>query len=986
MPNIYNIESHLPFADNFAKGLLQRYQDDLPAVQIYLPTVRSIKSLSAAFDKLQKGKAILLPSMFSLSDAPQDEMDFDDSKINLTGKEIPNKPIGEQERLFLLAKLVQQAKAKEKLSPANILTLARSLGDFLDMMQIAEVELETLDELCPADYAHHWQKNLAFLGLIKNHWGEILKERNVSDIMDYQNKLLYRLGEFLQKNAGGKKAVIIAGTTGTRSAVRNFSKVIANLPNGAVVLPGLDKICSDDEWLACGEDASHPQYNLHHFLSSLESNRNDLQDWCEDDKQSEQYKRLQFLSKAMRSSKAKTGNFAVEEYDGKLPIYACESEEEEARLIAYHMREALETPDKTAALITPSRRLSVKVATELKRWNVSVDVSAGQLLSASHAGQYLKLIADTCASNLRPVKLLGLLQHPLSACELPKEEMNRLTALLEQHILRGTKPDKNFAGLRKRLTEIKHDKYNTLHDKADEVANFIDRLEKHLSPLVELQDSRSIPPHKILAIHIKVAEKFASTDQEKGSDIIWKNESGIRLALMVNEALKHATHMPAMLLSDYPEFFDNFIGGASFSQPFSYHPRLFIWGTLEARLQTADLMILGGLNEEVWPQSLPADAWMSASMRKNCNLPPLEQRIGLGAHDFCQALTAGAQVILTYAKRRGHTPMSPARWIERIEAALQNKKTNTETQKQHWHKLLNGNKPSSITFPQPHYAPPIEVRPKALSVTRFSLWRKDPYAVYADRILKLKALDKIEKPSEAAAKGTLIHRILELVIQKSAKPDKSLFTEIATQELNKMVLSFRERSIITHKLKSIGEWFIQKQAEHNITEIKTECRGEMKIPNDWVISGTADRIDFDEEGNCYIIDYKSGGSPSAKDMIEGREMQLPLEAWMAAEGAFAGKKAEAKALEIWRISGQFTPFGSSEQQGGEVARSITGDDLEAAINNNKETALKLMQIFADENFAYFCFPDSTKPPQKKYNDYAYFERLDEWTIHGDLDE
>ena len=330
--------------------------------------------------------------------------------------------------------------------------------------------------------------------------------------------------------------------------------------------------------------------------------------------------------------------------------------------------------------------------------------------------------------------------------------------------------------------------------------------------------------------------------------------------------------------------------------------------------------------------------------------------------------------------------MSPARWIERIEAALQNKKTNTETQKQHWHKLLNGNKPSSVIFPQPHYAPPVEVRPKALSVTRFSLWRKDPYAIYTDKILKLKAIDKIEKTSQAASKGTLIHKILELVIQESWLPNETLFTKIAMQELDKLTLSFRERSIIEHKLKSIGKWFIQKQAEHKIAEIKTECEGKMSLPNNWVISGTADRIDFDAEGSCHIIDYKSGTSPSIKDILEAKEMQLPLEAWMAAEGAFAGKKTTAKALEIWRIAGQFTPFKNSEQQGGEVARSIKGDDLQAAIENNKKTALKLIEIFDKPDFSYFCFPDSEKATQKKYNDYAYFERIDEWTVHGGFDE
>src|SRR6185503_7809612 len=93
---------------------------------------------------------------------------------------------------------------------------------------------------------------------------------------------------------------------------------------------------------------------------------------------------------------------------------------------------------------------------------------------------------------------------------------------------------------------------------------------------------------------------------------------------------------------------------------FGGHPRIFIWGLLEARLQHADLLILGGLNEGVWP-ALPApDPWLPPKVRATLGMPTLDVRIGLAAHDFASALGA-PEVLVTRARRDGRSPTIASR-------------------------------------------------------------------------------------------------------------------------------------------------------------------------------------------------------------------------------------------------------------------------------------------------------------------------------------
>jgi len=77
------------------------------------------------------------------------------------------------------------------------------------------------------------------------------------------------------------------------------------------------------------------------------------------------------------------------------------------------MRETLETPGKTAALITPNASLARRTSALLKRWNVTVPPSAGIPLLRTQAGSFLALVLEWALDPGDPVNLCAVLKHPL---------------------------------------------------------------------------------------------------------------------------------------------------------------------------------------------------------------------------------------------------------------------------------------------------------------------------------------------------------------------------------------------------------------------------------------------------------------------------------------------------------------------------------------------------------------------------------------------
>ena len=192
--------------------------------------------------------------------------------------------------------------------------------------------------------------------------------------------------------------------------------------------------------------------------------------------------------------------------------------------------------------------------------------------------------------------------------------------------------------------------------------------------------------------------------------------------------------------------------------PYGGHPRIFIWGLLEARLQQADLMVLGGLNEGVWP-ALPApDPWLAPKIRANLGMPGLEFRTGLAAHDFASALGA-PNVLITRARRDSRSPTIASRFWLRLRAMTGGLARDTAARTA---RARRSTIPACSSRPAGRARRRrTALRPRKISVTAVDRLKADPFAFYAQAMLGLRTLDPVDADHSAAWKGTAVHEVLE---------------------------------------------------------------------------------------------------------------------------------------------------------------------------------------------------------------------------------
>ena len=766
-PTLYTVPPRVSFVDALASGLLSGRvvpldRDDplaLSRLTILLPTRRACRALGLAFLRSSPGRALLLPRIRPLGDIDEDEASIGDE----ADAALPD-AVAPLERRLLLARLIQrlgETAGGAALTGAGRVDqasrLARALADLLDEIQIARLDPQGLAALAPEEYATHWQQVLRFLSLITDNWPAILEERGLIDPAARRNAMLARLAERWTE-APPAHPVIAAGSTGSMPATRDLLAAIARLPQGGVVLPGLDVAADDETWEALGP--THPQYALKGLLAHMGVSRSAVLPWPgsegEDESAGAGRARSRLIAEAMRPAETITA-WRTLPSQGPAALrdvhrIDCASPQEEAGVIAIVMRRVLETPGRTAALVTADRALARRVAAELGRWQIAVDDSAGVPLGETAPGAFLRLTARLVAEDAAPVPLLAALKHPLAAGGMAPGEWRRAVRAMERAVLRGPRPAPGFAGIGAALAE---------DDAA--IARWLDPLEAAARPFAALMAQPDAALGDLVRAHVGFAEWLATGDDETGAARLWAGEAGAPAARFVAgladaAAALHSVAPP----THYPALFDALMEDHVVRPPYGRHPRLQIWGPLEARLQHADCMILGGLNEGVWPPAAQGDPWMSRPMRADFGLPPPELRIGLSAHDFVQC-SGAAEVWLTRARRIEGTPTIPSRWLARLDALLAGEAAQgaalraAEPALLAWWAALDRPAAPPGLRPPPAPTPPVAARPRRLSVTRVETWIADPYSVYARDILRLRPLDPIDADPSAADRGIVIH-------------------------------------------------------------------------------------------------------------------------------------------------------------------------------------------------------------------------------------
>jgi ATP-dependent helicase/nuclease subunit B len=1033
--NVFSISPGAPFLKTFAEALLAGQiiagfsralgPLEIADATIYVPTRRAARALANELSRALDRPATLLPRLLPLGalDATETSLFFEESSLDPILD--PDLPLAANEilRRMLLSDLVLQwgevlrhaiiaidADGKRRVdpgeaclvgtSPIDAWHLASELAGLIDELIIEDVEWKRLDPLVLPEFDIYWRITIDFLDIAIRQWPDILRGLGLADPAYRRMKLVDTQSKRILSGQAGP--VIAIGSTGTNRATARLLAAIARAPQGAVVLPGLDTHLDTTAWTLISAGVSegtepsfgHPQAALARLLPVLNIKREDVT--LLGDLSPALTTRGHFISEALRpADTTDLWRFFLEDIttadlaqalEGVTLIEAAD-EREEALCIAIALREVLTHPNKTAALVTPDRELARRVKAELSRWNIEVDDSAGEVLSASPHGRLARLIAS-CGQN--HLDRLALLQHPLARLGMERTDVESLWPLYEIGIARAeiTGHDINDpinmiaaaqAALRERFSHPAQ-KRITSHEWAL-LEKLLKTLAEILAPLQSLRGRFGLPAW--IAAHRQV---FAAiTRAENGSS---GGEDRETLEHLFDELSAHASHRMMFDAEAYADFFMRVAQETPLRGPVRAHPRLKIFGLLEARLMQADVMLLGGLDETIWPPQAQSDAFLNRPMRSELGLTPPERKIGQTAHDFTQAMGC-ERVILSRAAKRGGTPMVASRFLQRLAALGGGTWDTCITRGDAILSLARAiDRPPTAPKPikRPTPKPPLDLRPTRLSVTRIEMLRRDPYAIFAEYCLGLAELAPISQKIEYRAIGTAMHealaRFTNLYPSGSLPLDADAIMTALIRELcadylqDPQFAAFRWRRI---KQEIAFLLSVEAKRRQTISHIDVEIKGTLDIfladQSVFTLSATADRIEHLTDGRVAILDYKTGTAPSLKEIGVGFAPQLTLEAAMAERGAF-GVPARVKEAIYLKLGGAKSYERPLIFNKGETS-------LEEIVQKHYDDLIGLLNQFRDETCPYTARPF----PQfaARYNAYDHLSRVKEWSI-GNLED
>ena len=985
-PRWFTIPAHRPFVEDLAAGLYTALSplgpEALSDAVVLTPTRRGARALVEAFLKVGSERALLPPLVRALGDLDEGEPPFEPGDIAL---DLPP-AISPWRRRFELARLVSGAadKLERSLDAAGALELADALAGFLDSVEIEEaVPLTSLDGWVDLEMAKHWEISADFLRLAIDAWPARLKELGLTDVTARRVALLRALGK-RWRDSPPPGVMVAAGSTGTAPAAAALLTAIAEAPQGAVVLPGLDQDLAEDAWRKVGEQ--HPQGAMKRLLALAGVERGDVAAWsppAPGDGRGRWRRRI--INEALRPAEATAdwlsqiaklkdegaaeGVDPVAEGLTGLSIVVARHEEEAAGAVALLLREALETPGRTAALVTPDAALARRVSARLSRWGVVADSSAGAPLAGFSVGVLASVLAKAVVDPFDPVLLLALAKHPFARLGLEPEDLARRASRLERYGLRGPRAE-GWAPIERRLVEAKDN---------DEAVGLLAGLRRVIEiARAPFGDGPAAPPVAARAL-AEAMEALAADGLTADTGKLWSGAGGEAAASLIAALIEEGDGLPAVTPSGFSALIDGLMSGETVRTGAGSHPRLHILGAIEARLVQADLIVLAGLEEGVWPAAAPVDPFLSRPMRKTAGLPPPERRIGLSAHDFAQAACA-PEVVLLRSERRGGAPAVASRWLWRLETLARGAGASIEARPEvlAWARALD--EPGGFNpAPRPKPTPPLEARPRKLSVTGVERWIRDPYGFYARSILNLRPLERPGEPVEARARGTAIHAAFERFAIEHADSLPEAAHEVFAAYLMEALEAAgmpgarlaRERALAVN----VAPWVVAfERRRRDGAQLLVEQQGEFEVAENFILTAKADRIEV-RAWAADVLDFKTGAAPSKKQVDSGLAPQLTLTAAILRHGGFAGVgQTEANDLVYVRVSGGRVP-------GLEILRGGGADSPDLA-ERALEGLRKRITAFEDVEQGYL----SWAAPQfiNQYpGDYDHLARLWEWHVIGE---
>jgi ATP-dependent helicase/nuclease subunit B len=986
--NVYSIAAHRGFADALVAGLIPRYSEPdfgLARLTLLLPSRRTARTVTEAFVRLSGG-GLLLPRMAVVGDLDLDEtlgalFDGLDS-----GAEIPPAadPVRRWLRLAaLLAKVEGEGDGATPASGAALLRRAFEIGRTMDRLLVEGIGPEELlqDRVVGivGELSEHWRRAARSFAMVQAMWLAELAQRREIDAPARRNALFDHAAQQWQA-LPPPYPVVAAGVTSASPALARLLRVVSELPGGAVILPDLDLALDDDIWAALGtagmpvspddppfgrdDCVTHPQYHLKLLLNRMGIARGEVRPWHRAGLGAAPPARSRAISNLFLppAPSARWAGLAADQRR-LTGVRLMESPHPgvEAQAVAILIREALTVPEKRVALITPDRALAARVVAQLGRWGIEADDTAGRPLPQTAAGRVLLLLAEVLAEDAAPVPLVALLTHPLArAGEGRPAWLDQARAF--DLALRGPRPAPGLGPLRDMAA-------------AKRLGEWWAEVEAILAPLFELGDEAPLAD---------LLDTVAASAEALCGESLWGAADGRALASFIEE-LHDAAQAAGTRLStrEFHAVLRDAMDRVSVRPPWGGHPRVAIYGLLEARMARADLIICGGLVEGVWPASPSPDPLLPPAVLRALGVPGADFRIGLAAHDLAAAL-GSPQVVLSWALRDAGAPVIPSRFVLRIKAMLGDQlPLHVESDALRLAGLID-DAPPALPYPRPKPRPSAEQRLVDISVTGLDRLRSDPYQFYAGSILRLRKIDGLDAAPSAAWKGTAVHAILDAWHKAGGVPGELL--PIAARTLDEMNAHPLMRGLWRPRLLAALAWIdgdIDRLRGEGREVLGTELRGDMA----WRgvrIHGRADRIDRLADGTLGIVDYKTGEPPSRAMVRQGFSLQLGLIGMIAAAGGFPGMGGVPAEFEYWSLARDkkrddgfgyvMSPFKTAKADGvvKEEFLSVTEGFLTNAIER---------WILGSDPFTARLNPDIGG-----YNDFDQLMRLDEWLPHLTAEE
>lgn len=987
-PRVFALPPGVPFARRFAEGFHARFAEPLTVGRtlVLVGTRRARRVIEEALADTAPTPG-LLPRVELMSELYADPLAVD----------LPP-AIARMRRQLRLTRLVERFLHTEPLAPASCAAdLAEALSELIERFHEEGIAPGGLDRLLEGSGlgdgpAAHWDRTLRFVDILRREWPAICAEAE-GGAPDPGARQRAAIEATIRDWHDRPPAhpVIAAASTGSAGSTAELMAAIARLPQGAVVLPGFDPAIEPAIWRTSGPD--HPAGIFRPLLDRLALEPASVRPWAE----TLPDPRRSLLAQALRpapvtdhwhEAAADLRGIASEATEG-LTLIEAESPRLEAEAIAVAIREALQTPGATVGLVSPDAALARRVAAALARFDIVPDDTLGRPLALSPPAVLLRLVAEVAAGGADAVAIAALLQHPLVRPGMPRREHLRHARRYEADVLRGV-------AARAPAGRLPAWPAPTEREMAGEGwqarraarTSWLSGVETALAPLAHAL-AGGVPLPAVVAALRGAAETLtdAAGDDRIGPEI-WTEKPGERLLEFFAEFEAAADAYGDGPAGDFPALLMSLMRGETVRPaPEQPHPRVAIRGPREARVVGADLMILAGLNDGVWPAAADPGPWLSRPMCATLGLPLPERSVGLAAHDFLQGVCQ-PRVILTRARKVDGTPTVASRWLIRLDTLVEGigAKEHADAMRARGDRYLAlarrltrpEERVPAATRPAPVPLP--DARPRKLSVTRIETLIRDAYSIYASEVLKLKPLDPLGRPPDARERGTIVHDMMVRFTERTtpwpgAGAAREILMRAADEVLAEDVPWPDLRRIWRARLERSADWFVatEEARRANGTPVAREVFGRLVIDlpgGPFAITARADRIDRLNAGGAAIYDYKTGKPPSQKQIAAGFYQQLHLQAAILAEGGFEGLPG------MDTTCGGYIGLTGSKKGGDEVILDVTPDEIAERLEG-----VRMLLAAYDSGAAFTAMgrPEMARDG----GDYDHLARRREWWGEGE---